>query len=153
MSKIIKPIRHKFGSPSHLGHVSLPPSPLIEVVLTARVGRSFIAVSLNNCKGTVLQPWFYVWFSSWLPNKIEIVMSYLHVSSLKKCSTTAEPVSVCSKLFCIASFAVDFVVWTITCQHRIQRTFAGKTAKAFLKEREITWVLFINVLVSYMSSI
>ena len=136
MSKIIKPIRHKFGSPSHLGHVSLPPSPLIEVVLTARVGRSLIAVSLNSCKGIVLQPWFYVWpwFSRWLSNKIEMARNNLHVSSLKKCSTTAEPVSVCSKLFCIASFAVDIVVWTITCQHRVQRTCAGMTAKAFLKE-------------------
>ena len=67
------------------------------------------------------------------PSKIRIAINHLHVSSLKKCSTTAEPVSVCSKLLCIASFAVDFVVWAITCQHRIQRAFAGMTAKAFLK--------------------
>ena len=50
MTTITKPIRHEFGSPPHLGHVSLPPSPLIEVVLTARVGRSLIAVSLKSCK-------------------------------------------------------------------------------------------------------
>ena len=142
MTTITKPIRHEFGSPPHLGHVSLPPSPLIEVVLTARVGRSLIAVSLNSCKCIVLHPLFYVWpwISRWLSNKIEMARNNLHVSSLKKCSTTAEPVSVCSKLFCIASFAVDIVVRAITCQHRVQRACAGMTAKAFLKECKITLV-------------